>query len=259
MANSELYNKEFKVPDEILNKIKAILVSHPQGNGVKRAKFIVNNGSITYQSMKRLKNYFDNYNSQKDDNIQYELSGGLEMKQFIDVTLTQNRDAIERSKKHKADIHANPNSELKPYRSPRLTEGEEELKQNAVAVIINENKEVLLLKRSSYPAQWMPNKWALIGGEIEEGETAKEACIREVYEETELYVGVYSIKDSFTIQRHKDSVEHIFVCVFNGNDDDVKINDESADYGWFKLNEIESLDKVPHLIEYIVLAVKKYD
>ena len=259
MANSELYNKEFKVPVNVLNRIKAVLVSHPQGTGVKRAKFITNNSSITYQAMKGLKNYFDNYDQRKDDNVQYELSGGLLMKAFVDDTLTQNRDAIERSKRHQSDLHANPNSELKPYQSPRLSEGEddEELKQNAVAVIINKDKKVLILKRSSYPKQWMPNKWALVGGAIEEGENAEEACIREVKEETTLEG--FFIKNSFKIQRQEDSVEHIFVCIFDGNDDDVKINEESADFGWFGLDEIGHLDKVPNMVEYILLAVKKYD
>ena len=154
-------------------------------------------------------------------------------------------------------MHANPSSELKPYQSPRLTESQEELKQNAVAVIINKDKKVLALKRSSYEKQWMPNKWALVGGGIEEGENAKEACLREVKEETTLEDLI--IKDSFTIQRQKDSVEHIFVCIFKGNDEDVTINRESADYGWFDLSEIGHLDKVPNMVEYILLAVKKYD
>lgn len=260
MANSELYDRTFKIPDEIINKIRSVLVAHPQGNGVKRAKFIINNGSVTYQSLKRLKNYYDEYSPQVNDEIQFELSGGLEMKHFVDQTLTKYRDAAEISKKSRADLHANPNSELRPHQSPNLSENDLdslELKQNAVAVIINNNNKVLVLKRSSYEDQWMPNKWALVGGAIEDGETTKEACLREVSEETRLKDLI--IKDSFSIQRHKDSMEHIFVCIYNGNDEDVKINEESVDYGWFDLNEIRRLDKVPHLIEYIILAVKKND
>ena len=50
MANSELYNKTYALPDDIINKINSALVIYPNGEGVKRAKTLVNNKQITDQS-----------------------------------------------------------------------------------------------------------------------------------------------------------------------------------------------------------------
>ena len=93
MANQELYDKTYRIPPDVLKGIQTALVSNPQGEGVKRAKFMLKNGSITYQAMKRLKNYFDYFNPQSDDQTQYNLAGGQPMKAFVDTTLNQDRNA----------------------------------------------------------------------------------------------------------------------------------------------------------------------
>jgi hypothetical protein len=59
MANKELYNKTYKIPSDVIKHIQTILVSNSHGEGVKRAKFMLKNGVLTYQSLKRLKNFFD--------------------------------------------------------------------------------------------------------------------------------------------------------------------------------------------------------
>ena len=53
----------------------------------------------------------------------------------------------------------------------------------AVAVIINEQKKVLCVS-----PKYKPDKFGLIGGKIEDGETPKNAVVREVEEETGLEV-----------------------------------------------------------------------
>ena len=55
----------------------------------------------------------------------------------------------------------------------------------AMVVILNQEKKVLLLKRSPGP-HWMPEKWALVGGHVEKGELPEDAAIRETKEETTL-------------------------------------------------------------------------
>lgn len=257
MANQELYNKTYSVPSEVLKCIQAALVSNPQGNGVKRAKFILKNGVLSYQELKRLKNFFNNFNSMNDDKSQYNLAGGELMKSFVERKLNQERDAVKRSKEIKQDINVDTNLGTKPYQTPRLNEEKKELTKNAVAVIVNKDDKILLLKRSDDPKIWQPSKWSLVGGRVEKGETPEQACKREVEEETGIEMG--KIIKRFTIQRNPDSIEYIFACRYLGEPTEITLNEENTKYGWFDVNEMNYLDIVPNLVEYIIIAFKKYD
>ena len=257
MANQELLNKQYYIPQNILKSIEIAKASTSDTDGLKRANFILKNGVLTYQALKRLKNFFDYFNPQTGDKIQYALAGGDLMKNFIETTLNQDRASIERSKKIKQDMTTNPNSELMPYQTPRLNEEKKELKKNAVAVIVNNNNKILLLKRADDSKIWMPNKWSLDGGEIKKGEKPQQAIEREILEETKLEIKKF-IK-TFSIQRHTDSIEHVFACRYTGEETDVKLNDENTKYGWYSVSEMKYLDIVPHLIEYITLVFKSYE
>jgi len=106
MANSELKDKYFKIPLNVYNKInqqlKRINTQDKQAKGVKRAKDIVDAKKISYSQMKRLKNYFDGYSGDgKDD--EFNLIGGDVTKQWVDKTLTHNRDGIKQGKKIRKD------------------------------------------------------------------------------------------------------------------------------------------------------------
>ncbi len=262
MANQELYDKTYKIPPDVLKYIQTTLVSNPNGDGVKRAKFILKNGNITYQDMKRLKNFFDYFNPNVNSNVQYALAGGNLMKAFIETTLASDRNAVDQSKKIKQEMTVDPNLGTKPYQTPRLNEEDEkkkkdELAKNAIAVIVNADNKILLLKRADEPKTWMPDKWALVGGGIEKSENPKEAVQREIKEETGLDIDEFT--DTFTIQRHKSSIEHVFACRYDGDPTDITLNKENTNYGWYDVDEMEYLDTVPHLIEYITIAFKKYE
>lgn len=255
MANSELYGNEYKIPENVLNYVYKATVRYPNNNGIKRAKHLLYNGKITYQSLKRLKNFFYNGNY---DQAQYDLAGGDLMKKFVDSTLSRDRDNVERSKEAKRDVNTGVDLTDKPFKpNPNLNEGKNGLKQNAIAVIVNGDNKILLLKRSDYEKQWMPNKWSLVGGAIEKGETPEKACSREIKEETGLDIN--NFVKSFKIQRRSDSIEHIFACKYDDTPTSIELNKENSSYGWFDVDEMDSLDKVPHLIEYITLVFKKYD
>lgn len=259
--NSELYGKTFNVTPEVKTAVETALVSHPTGRGVKRAKFILRNGVLTYQELKGLKHFFDTFgtNTDEDKNVQYVLAGGDVMKAFIDRRLQSERDAVKRGEKIKQDMNVDVNLGTKPYQTPQLNEEKkkEDLKKNAVAIIVNGDNKFLLLKRSDDPKIWMPSKWALVGGGIEKGESPEEAVKREIKEEIGLDIDKF-IK-TFSIQRHKDSIEYIFACRYDGDPTDITLNEENTNYGWYDIKEIDFLDIVPHLIEYITLAFKKYE
>ena len=262
MANQELYDKSYRIPPDVLKGIQTALVSNPQGEGVKRAKFMLKNGAITYQAMKRLKNFFDYFNSQTGDPTQFALAGGQAMKAFIETTLNQDRAGAKRSKEVRRDVQSGNVQDLKAFQNPRMPELNEEKKKkkekqkNSVAVIVNKDNKTLLLKRSE-TAPWMPNKWALVGGVINKGETPQQAIEREILEETGLELKKFT--KSFSIERHADSIEHIFACRYEGDPTDISLDDENTNYGWYDVSEMEYLDTVPHLIEYITLVFKKYD
>lgn len=254
--NSELYNKQYKIPPDVLKYIQTTLISNSSGDGVKRAKYLLKNGNITYQAMKRLKNFFDTFNPQVDNKVQYALAGGDLMKSFINTSLDSDRHAIKSGKNSKLDMSTNYKSGLKPYRTPNLNESDKKLDKNVVVVIVNDDNKILLLKRGDSSKIWMPNKWSLVGGGVDKNENPQNACKREIKEETGLDIS--TIVKTFTIERNLDSVEYVFACRYNGDSTDVILNYENTNYGWYSVDEMVYLDTVPHLIEYITLVFKPY-
>jgi len=262
MSNQALYNNKYIVPSNILEYIRRMILTYKPNDGQReKADHILTHGGsdgITYPYMEKLKHDFNNNGF--SSNIEYGLAGGELMKAFVESKLNQERDGVNRAKQVRQDMTSNPNSELKPYQTPRLNEDKKkkkELKKNAVAVIVNDDNKILLLKRADNKDIWMPNKWALVGGAIEKGETPQKACEREIKEEIGLEIKKF-VK-SFSIHRNADSVEHIFACRYKGEPTDIELNDENTNYGWYDTSEMKYLDIVPHLMEYITLVFKKYE
>jgi 8-oxo-dGTP pyrophosphatase MutT (NUDIX family) len=269
--NSELYGNEYKIPDYLLKRINAKLMTAPANSGVKRAKNLVKNGSLTYQQMKRIKNFYENMDHERDKE-QFELMGGEPMRKFIEKTLQSERSRTDLSKRVKEPLNVNLNDPTVKAQTGHVALTEEEddgvndvvndgvkLTRNALVMIFDNEKRVLLLKRSSYPDQWMPNKWNLVGGGVEDGEEPIEAAKREAKEETGIEVD--KLIEKLVIQRDDNNVEHLFIAKLPDRYDvyNVKLDKENDGYGWFKGDEIKSLDGVPNLKDYIRIAVTKYD
>jgi len=261
MANQELYDKQYQLTPEVLQAVQTALVSNPTGNGVKRAKRLLRNKIVTYQAMKKMLHDFTTMNP-----AEYSLAGGDDMKAFIETHLNQDRAGVARSKKARQGLQSGNVQDLKAFdvnrqHSDIMNEAKEkeekkEKSKNAVAVIVNKDNKILLLKRGK-GAPWMPNKWGLVGGGIEKGETPQKAVEREIEEETGLEIKKFV--RSFSIERHADSIEHLFACRYNGDPTDIELDDENSNYGWYDVSEMEYLEIVPHLIEYITLVFKKYE
>jgi mutator protein MutT len=111
----------------------------------------------------------------------------------------------------------------------------------AVMVVLNPEGKALLLKRGA-DAEWMPDRWNLPGGVIEEGENHREAAIRECQEESGItptnveHVGVFGRVDAF---------------VGKTDSNDVTINFESSDEAWVDLKNIKDYDPVTPAFEII--------
>lgn len=267
--NSALYGNTYPIPKQLLDKLTANIYNNPMGgDGIKRAKNLVKSGSISYQQLKRLKNFFDTFDPEQTPQSEYDFAGGEDMRFFVETTLERERSKSGRSAELKRPImSAAGNRALQAMKAQdggvNLKESEEkeepskDLKRNALAIIFNDDMEVLLLQRSSYEDQWMPNKWALVGGGVEEGEEPLEAVSREIKEEIGLDID--NFKEKFVLQRNDDSVEHMFVTKFSGDKDSIKLNEEHQDYKWCDVNEIDDMDIVPNLLDYVRIAITKYD
>lgn len=116
------------------------------------------------------------------------------------------------------------------------------------AVVFNDRREVLLTKRSELVRE--PGKWCLPGGHFDPGEDWRTAVRREVFEEIGLEVldealsGIYSDpKLTLTERELPDGnfgqfITATFIVVsYKG---EVKINHESSEWAWFKVNELPS-------------------
>lgn len=259
--NSKLYDNKYSVPKEILDDINASYIRYSNMDGSKRAKNILKDKSLTYQQLKRLKNYFD---SADINSPQYLLAGGNNMKTFIERTLNDERDRVAKSTDLRRDTNIDLNNTLKTQEVNinSIHENDDklpsdELSINVSGVIFDDENRILLLKRSSYEDQWQPNKFALVGGAVEKGENPEKALKREIKEETGINVDKFIEK--FIIQRSSDQVEHIFIAKYDGKPEDIVVNKEHNGFGWFSYQEIRYLNTVPNLIDYVNIAVKNYN
>ena len=124
---------------------------------------------------------------------------------------------------------------------------EKEKLRAAMVVVLNNDQEVLLLKRSA-ESNWMPKKWALPGGHIEKGESSKDAAVREAKEEANIV-----LKDIDELKK-RDQVMIYYSTSFGGN---VKIDHEHTDWAWVSYNNLTSYDITTKLKETVKLALEK--
>jgi len=116
MANSQLINNTYKISDKVINYIRSILTAHPTGDGVRRAKFIINNRDLTYQSLKRIKHDLEN----SVDKIQYALAGGDLMLAEINAILGAERNGVNISQNTGSEAKINVNTATHAQQNPRI-------------------------------------------------------------------------------------------------------------------------------------------
>ena len=99
------------------------------------------------------------------------------------------------------------------------------------AIITNESGKVLILKRANTAEG--DGKWCLPGGNIEYGETADEAMVREIKQETSLNCTdtkfLFFLESLPSEESELHYVNFVYHCTAEGK---VKLNYESSDYAW---------------------------
>ena len=132
------------------------------------------------------------------------------------------------------------------------------LRPGASAIIFDEARErVLMTQREDN------SRWCLPGGGMDPGESAAEACVREVLEETGLearvtrLVGIYTTPDlliEFPDGNKVQPVAFSFEAEITGGK--LGLSDETIAFGWYTVAEIEAMDTMEHHITRIHDAVK---
>lgn len=111
------------------------------------------------------------------------------------------------------------------------------MKKGTSIIFINNDFQVLLLKRDNNKNIPFPDYWDVPGGHIENGETPEECIVREMKEEIEK-----EIKNPvlFSIYNMPDRIEYTYWLKVNFDISDINLH-EGQYIKWFSENEINNL------------------
>ncbi|MDA3840784.1 MAG: NUDIX hydrolase [Patescibacteria group bacterium] len=116
-------------------------------------------------------------------------------------------------------------------------------------VILNEKKEMLILRRS-LEEDVLPGYWDVPGGTLKDGEDPREGALRETREEAGINIDDLSLfyhTSNVDVGKNKQFVRMIFIGSYSNND--VILNpEEHIDYEWVDINNI---DKEKELVDYL--------
>ena len=132
------------------------------------------------------------------------------------------------------------------------------LRPGASAILFDAaRRRVLLTRRSDN------GRWCLPGGGMDTGESASEACVREVLEETGLdvrvtrLVGVYTSPNLILEYADGNRVQPVAfsfeVEVIGG---ELAVSEETTEFGYFTLEEMGTIDLMEHHKERIQDAIE---
>jgi hypothetical protein len=120
--NSDLYGKVFPVPQDVIDYLhqchSAAGEVDETTEGYKRNKDLREKKQVSYQQLKRMKNWFDNFTGHEDE-IPHILNGGHYVKNWVNNTLDGKRDSVETSKQTKSVVL--PNQYNDEYKRDDLT------------------------------------------------------------------------------------------------------------------------------------------
>ena len=140
---------------------------------------------------------------------------------------------------------------MKIYRISQNIEEEisKKSKESTVATIVLYDNHALILKRGS-SAPWMPNKWNLPGGGVNNGESLESAALRECKEETGLNIYNLSPLKSFN-----DPDFSLKVFTAKTNNKNANLNFENSHYTWVNNLTYSKYDYVPYIQECLAIVL----
>tara|TARA_R110000803_G_scaffold151838_1_gene216876 strand:- start:149 stop:640 length:492 start_codon:yes stop_codon:yes gene_type:complete len=106
MANSELRGGKILIDDDINYHLKRIYNAYngPKDvEGYERLRGLCDNDNVSYEQLKRIKNFFDGYEG-KNNETTYLLNGGTKMKEWVKSKLDDMRNNVSSKKKNMKNV-----------------------------------------------------------------------------------------------------------------------------------------------------------
>jgi hypothetical protein len=105
-VNKNLYDTKIEFPSHMRKHMRICFskVENPDktSKGYKRNEELQNQHSISYKQLKRIKNFFDNFKGNQEDES-FILNGGFELKNWVENELRRMREGIYLTKRNKMD------------------------------------------------------------------------------------------------------------------------------------------------------------
>jgi 8-oxo-dGTP diphosphatase len=112
-------------------------------------------------------------------------------------------------------------------------------KESATIAFLNLSNQVLLILRDDKPEIPFPNKWDLLGGNFEEGETAEMCIVREMREEIEFDLRNPALFKTYDLP---DRIEHVYWQRAKIDIQKTPLH-EGQRLAWFSEEEIRSMEE----------------
>ncbi len=132
-------------------------------------------------------------------------------------------------------------------------------------IILIDNQDKILLQHRDSNVSWHPSSWGIFGGQIEKGETPKQAARREIKEEVGIELTDLKFFKKYELKRKRGIYEAFFFTapLTISVDNLRKQQKEGQNLGLFSFNEVKGL-KVTDLTKAVLkdffkisLAIKK--
>jgi ADP-ribose pyrophosphatase YjhB (NUDIX family) len=118
------------------------------------------------------------------------------------------------------------------------------------AIVLDGNGRILLVQRGHAPSMGL---WSIPGGRVEAGESAEQAVVRELLEETGLRGVLGREVGTVTLDAGDGGVylvRDFIMRVDHGAMPDAA--DDAADAAWFTFDEVRSLETSPELVDTLI-------